>query len=150
MTFARLIAVLLSGAFLGGCASHDEGFTLPAGDAERGQAAFVKFRCFDCHEVYGVELPPAEEPDQVMVKLGGEVSREKSYSDLVTGIINPSHRLAAGYAAIAVADNGKSRMTVYNDVLTVAQLIDIVKFLQAHYQLRPYEPTTYTEYPLVP
>ena len=37
-------------------------------------------------------------------------------------------------------------MTVYNDVMTVSQLIDIVTFLQSHYELRPYEPTPYPDY----
>ncbi|MEX2308572.1 MAG: hypothetical protein WD738_13305 [Pirellulales bacterium] len=150
MIVTRFGAVLLSAACLAGCTSADEGFTLPAGDADRGQTAFVKFRCFDCHQVHGVDLPPAEEPGQVIVKLGGEVSREKTYADLVTGIINPSHRLAEDYAESAISDDGKSRMTVYNDVMNVAQLIDIVTFLQKHYELRPYEPTTYPEYPLMP
>jgi hypothetical protein len=136
--------------FLVGCASGDEGFTLPAGDAERGQAAFLTFRCYDCHHIPGVDLPPAEEPDQVLVQLGGEVERPKTYAELVTGIINPSHRLAKGYATNMVADDGKSRMTVYNDVMTVAQLIDIVTFLQKHYELRPYEPTPYSEYTYMP
>jgi hypothetical protein len=133
-----------------GCAFDSDGFTLPAGDAERGQAAFLKFRCYDCHHIPGVDLPPAEEPDQVLVRLGGEVERPKSYADLVTGIINPSHRLATGYAASMVAIDGKSRMTVYNDVMNVTQLTDIVTFLQEHYELRAYEPTSYPEYPLTP
>jgi hypothetical protein len=150
MHFARPATVFLFAACLYGCAPKNEGFTLPAGDAEQGQAAFVKFRCFDCHEVHGVDLPPAEEPNQVIVKLGGEVSREKSYEDLVTGIINPSHRLAAGYDETNVSLDGKSRMTVYNDVMTVRQLIDLVTFLQEHYELRPYEPTTYPDYPPAP
>jgi len=107
MSVTRIAAVLLSVSFLAGCAAEEDGFTLPAGDAERGEAAFVKFRCFDCHQVHGVDLPPAEQPDQVLVKLGGEVDREKSYADLVTGIINPSHRLAAGYdAALPTASHG--------------------------------------------
>jgi hypothetical protein len=149
MTVFRLVAVVLPIAYLAGCASQDGGFTLPAGDAERGQTAFVKFRCFDCHHVEGVTLPPGEEPNQVIVKLGGEVTRKKTYADLVTGIINPSHRLASGYDPSLVAKDGKSRMTVYNDVMTVAELIDIVTFLQEHYELRPYEPTTYPKYPLL-
>jgi hypothetical protein len=129
-----------------GCAAEDKEFTLPPGDAERGQAAFVKFRCFDCHVVDGVDLPPGEEPGQVMVKLGGKVERLREYGDLVTAIVNPSHRLAKGYTSSLVADDGKSRMTVYNDVMTVSQLIDIVTFLQAHYELRPFEPTPYPDY----
>ena len=150
MSISRFISIALPIACLAGCASKDGGFTLPAGDGERGQAAFVAFRCFDCHQVEGVSLPPSEEPNQVIVKLGGEVSREKSYADLVTGIINPSHRLATGYDPNLVAQDGKSRMTVYNDVMTVSQLIDIVTFLQQHYELRIHEPTSYPEYPLMP
>jgi hypothetical protein len=131
---------------LAGCASDNNEFTLPPGDAERGQAAFLKFRCYDCHRVHGVDLPPGEEPDQVMVELGGEVDTLGKYGDLVTAIVNPSHRLAKGYDASLVANEGKSRMTVYNDVMTVSQLVDIVAFLQAHYELRPYEPTPYPDY----
>ena len=55
--------------------AKEKEFSLPPGDAERGQAAFVQFRCFDCHLVNGVELPPGEEQDQVMVNLGGQVKR---------------------------------------------------------------------------
>lgn len=150
MWTARILAVLLPIASITGCAVNDEGFSLPTGDAERGHAAFIEFRCFDCHEVHQVDLPKSDKSDQVLVKLGGEVTREKSYADVVTGIINPSHRLAAGYAVSEVSENGRSRMTVYNDVMTVTQLIDIVTFLQEHYALRPYEPTTYPEYPLMP
>jgi hypothetical protein len=145
----RLIAAVLSIASCIGCASRDGGYTLPAGNAERGKEAFVRFRCFDCHGVEGVNLPPGEEPNQVIVKLGGEVTREKTYADLVTGIVNPSHRLATGYDPTLVARDGKSRMTVYNDVMTVTELIDLVTFLQERYELRPHEPTVYPEYPLL-
>jgi hypothetical protein len=96
--------------------------------------------------VNGVELPAGEESNQVVVELGGEVDRVRKYGDLVTAIVNPSHRLAQGYTPDLVAHDGKSRMTVYNDVMTVSQLVDIVTFLQAHYKLRPYEPTPYPNY----
>jgi hypothetical protein len=142
----RICALLGLAIFLTGCAADDAQFTLPKGDAERGREAFVKFRCFDCHLVHGVNLPPGEEPGQVMVELGGQVDRLRDYGDLVTAIINPSHRLAKGYSENMVANDGKSRMTVYNDVMTVSQLIDIVTFLKSHYELRPYEPTPYPDY----
>jgi hypothetical protein len=142
----RLCAKLLLVVCVAGCASDVNEFTLPPGDAERGQAAFIKFRCFDCHRVHGVDLPPGEEPDQVMVDLGGEVDRLRDYGDLVTAIVNPSHRLAQGYDPGLVADEGKSRMTVHNDVMTVSQLTNIVAFLQSHYELRPYEPTQYPDF----
>jgi hypothetical protein len=129
-----------------GCAPDGTEFKLPPGDAERGRAAFITFRCFDCHLVNGVDLPPGEEPGQVMVRLGGEVDRLRDFGDLVTAIVNPSHHLAKGYAPSFVVEDGKSRMTVYNDVMTVSQRIDIVTFLQSHYKLQPYEPTPYPDY----
>ena len=146
MGATRGLALLGLGAFLAGCSNAYEGFTLPPGDAARGKEAFVAFRCYDCHTVSGVELPAGEEPDRVIVELGGEVERVRTYDDLVTAIINPSHRLAQGYSPSLVAEEGKSRMTNYNDVMTVAQLIDIVTFLQGHYELRVPEPTPYPNY----
>jgi Cytochrome c len=140
----RLSMILI--VCLAGCASKEASFSLPKGDAERGQAAFIKFRCYDCHRVHGIDLPPGEEPNQVMVELGGKVEHRKDYGDLITAIINPSHRLAKGYTPSLVAHDGKSNMTVYNDVMTVSQLIDIVTFLQSHYELQPYEPTSYRNY----
>ena len=146
MSITRCLATLLPFAFLGGCAAQDEGFTLPSGDAERGREAFVALRCFECHDVHNVEFPPRVESDKALFKLGGEVTRVKTYGDLVTGIINPSHRLAEGFTPSESAEDGKSPMTAYNDVMTVAQLIDIVTFLQQHYELRPYEPTSFPTY----
>jgi hypothetical protein len=81
-----------------------------------------------------------------MVELGRLEDQPHEYSDLVMAIINPSHRLAKGYTPILVSTDGKSRMTVYNDVMTISQLTDIVAFLQAHYELRPYEQSQYPDY----
>jgi sulfur-oxidizing protein SoxX len=146
MATMRIVLTLGSIALIAGCASEDRGFTLPEGSAERGREAFVSFRCFDCHDVHNVELPERADSDEAIVKLGGEVTRAKRYGDLVTGIINPSHRLAAAYSPKESAGSEKSPMKVYNDVMTVAQLIDIVTFLHQPYELQPYEPTTYPIY----
>ena len=142
-----LTVVILCGAV--GCApgpKSSKGFTLPDGDSERGKEFFLSLRCYDCHSISGVDLPDAEEPDQVIVKLGGEVRRIKTYGELVTSVINPSHRLARGYSESLVAVEGESKMKNYNDVLTVSQLIDVVAFLQSHYDLESYEPTIYPYY----
>jgi hypothetical protein len=56
-----------------------------------------------------------------------------SYGQLVTAIVNPSHRLPIGHRRTGVSEDGESRMTAYNDVLTVTQLTDLVAFLQLHY-----------------
>jgi hypothetical protein len=148
LVVAAVLGVLV--AVLMGCSGGYEGFTLPPGDAARGQAAFVDFRCYDCHRVAGVDLPVSEEPNQVVVELGGKVDRVRTYDDLVTAIINPSHRLAQGYTPNLVAEEGKSRMTVYNEVMTVAQLTDLVTFLEEHYELRTPDPTKYPVYYHVP
>lgn len=150
MNVVRTIFVVVMLTCLAGCDTGPKsakGFTLPEGDAKLGQQAFVHFRCYDCHSVPGVDLPPSEQPDQVVVRLGGQVAKTKTYGELVTSIVNPSHRLAAGYAeSLVTTDEGQSRMTNYNEVMTVKQLIDLVAFLQSHYELRPYEPTNYPIY----
>ena len=64
------------------------------------------------------------------IALGGEVTRIQTYGELVTSIINPSHRLAEGYPVDTVSVDGKSRMRNYNDVMTVTELTDLVMFLQ--------------------
>jgi hypothetical protein len=146
MATLRVVLLLMPIAIVAGCASEDRGFTLPEGNTERGREAFVSSRCFDCHDVHNVELPERADSNKAIVKLGGEVTRAKRYGDLVTGIINPSHRIAAAYSLEESAKGGQSLMKVYNDVMTVTQLIDIVTFLHQHYELQPYEPTEYPIY----
>jgi len=53
----------------------------------------------------------------------------------VTSIINPSHKLARGYPIEQVTNNGQSKMPNYNGYMTVQELIDIVSFLQPHYDV---------------
>ena len=64
----------------------------------------------------------------------------------MTSIINSSRRLAKGYSDEYVQEEGLSKMAVYNDAMTVSQLVDLVKFLQSKYTLREYEPTVYVPY----
>jgi hypothetical protein len=73
------------------------------------------------------------------VELGGKVTRVKTYGELVTAIINPSHKLADGYPEDLVSEDGKSKMYVYNGFMTVQELTDIVMFLQPHYDVIPPE-----------
>ena len=53
----------------------------------------------------------------------------------MTAIINPTHELARGYAEEVVTENGESKMYIYNDHMTVQELIDIVMYLQPHYDV---------------
>ena len=150
MTNSRLAMVLVIIYFTGGCVPDPKSsqvFTLPDGDATHGEVLFTQFQCYECHSVSGVTTPASLKPEQSVVRLGGEVARIKTYGELVTSIINPSHRLASSYAAEMVTnEEGESQMRNYNDVMTVSELIDLVAFLQTHYSLRQYEPTTYDTY----
>jgi L-cysteine S-thiosulfotransferase len=122
------------------CSPSDQSsalISLPAGDVDRGQAAFVELQCTSCHEVNEVDLPPPERAGPVRITLGTRLTRVKSHGDLVTSVVNPSHRLIAGYRDERVSKNGESLMTNYNDVMTVTQLVDIVAFLEAHYDVQP-------------
>jgi mono/diheme cytochrome c family protein len=127
---------------LGGCDKErtmsERGFRLPDGNATAGRETFLYMHCNQCHTIEGEQLPPIAgfEP---FVELGGAVTRVKTYGELVTAIINPSHKLADGYAKDVVSDNGKSKMYVYNGFMTVQELTDIVMFLQPHYDVVPPE-----------
>jgi len=112
----------------------ERGFALPDGDAVAGRDAFLYMQCNQCHTIAGEDFPPVPgyEP---YVELGGPVSRVKTYGELVTGIINPSHKLAKGYAEEQISEGGESNMYIYNSYMTVQELTDLVMFLQPHYDV---------------
>jgi hypothetical protein len=98
--------------------------------------------------VEGIEPLPGD-PERELVELGGTVTRVKTYGQLVTSIINPSHRLASGYTPESVqTPDGESKMRNYNEVMTVDELIDLVAFLQSKYTIAPTDPTYYPNYPM--
>lgn len=131
---AGLVAALAL-AGVAGCEPQSRGFALPPGDAERGQAEFVALGCNGCHSVAGVDKLAAGGHPDIHVVLGGQVTRVKTYGDLVTSIINPSHRLSRGNDPTTMDEAGASRMRLYNDVMTVSQLIDLTAFLQSKYEV---------------
>lgn len=140
-----VVAVLLAACDIS-TGPGDE-FTLPEGDADRGRDAFVSLQCTTCHQIKDLQLPPPQAEGPVTIVLGGSVTRVRSYGELVTAIINPSHKLARGFPVDTVSEDGQSLMAVYNDVMTVSQLIDLVTFLQSRYEKieRPgYRYPTYT------
>lgn len=139
------LSVVLSGCDTGPKSSR--GFTLPDGDPALGKAAFIELRCHSCHQIAGIEQLTAEgEKPKISVKLGGKVTKIKTYGELVTSVINPSHRLAKGYPMGEIQQDGVSKMRNYNDVMTVRQLVDLVAFLQSEYELMVYDPTRYRSY----
>lgn len=134
-----LVATLVSGCLPGPKSS--EGFRLPDGDAKKGEQAFLDLKCNRCHTVEGVELPP---PRVFNLTLGGETTRVKTYGELVTSIINPSHVLSQQYKKQMV-DAKESPMLDLTKDMSVRQVIDLVAFLQPHYRL--VETSKYRTYP---
>jgi mono/diheme cytochrome c family protein len=145
------IALVLSICGLG-CVPNPKsgkGFSLPEGDVEKGAQVYRELQCNACHQISGIEQAVADGATEpaMSIALGGEVPRIETYGELVTSIINPSHKLAPGYAKDDVAVEGVSKMRNYNEVMTVQQLADLVTFLQSKYKLLEYEPTDYPVYP---
>ena len=145
--------MLLASLMLSACDQEmvaNRGFSLPEGDAENGQFVFVELRCIECHTLANTDLSERqwqfEGERDLSVLLGGESTRLQTYGDLVTSIINPSHRIAKGYAVDTVTDGEESKMLNYNDVLTVNELIDLVTFLKSKYKLKSVPLTTYPYY----
>lgn len=142
-----LIAVVLAAALIAGCDSGPKsgrGFRLPDGDVQKGREAFLALQCHSCHTVSGVELPEPASRAKINVVIGGEVAKIKTYGELVTAVINPSHDITAGFDVTKYGTGKTSPMPDYTQTMTARQLIDIVAFLQTNYvELRP-EPYYYT------
>jgi len=135
---AGLTFVVALLALASGCSRTPEsaaGFRLPDGDPIAGRQEFIYLQCHQCHTIPGENFTEIPGVDPPYVALGGNVTRVKTYGELVSAIINPSHELAKGHAKEAISENGVSRMNIYNDVMTVRQLTDLVVFLQPHYDV---------------
>ena len=134
-----LAAAALAAAALAACSPKaGAAFRLPDGDALRGRDAFLELRCNSCHDIVDRDDIPFRQ-GLVHVTLGGPTTSVKTYGELVTSIINPSHRITPRYPAEQVTVNGESLMAMayLNDVMTVRQLIDLVAFLETTYQVVP-------------
>lgn len=141
MKVRSVLALLLAALTLTQSACEPEavmaarGFRLPDGDPAAGREAFLYMQCHQCHSLKGEQLPIIPDQAPPYVELGGDVTQVRTYGQLVTSIINPSHKLAVGYAKEVVTEGGVSKMYNYNRFMTVQELIDIVMFLQPHYKV---------------
>lgn len=140
--FALIITVM--GCDLG--PDSPRGFSLPNGDIEKGKLVFMKYQCLSCHKLAGVEQTDVIDNPDLSIRLGGERTQIKTYAELVTSVINPSHKFVTGYPYSLIKDYDKSKMKVFNDVMTVTELVDLVSFLQPKYELIPYRRTNYQHY----
>jgi sulfur-oxidizing protein SoxX len=143
---AVVIIVLATLTACSGGKKSPLGFSLPEGDANAGKEAFVMLQCNACHSTPDVEQLEGALPGDITVSLGGNVTQIKTYANLVTSVINPSHRISKANPPQMVAVDDVSRMPNYNGLMTVEQLIDVVAYLQPHYTLRVYERMHYGNY----
>ena len=140
---SRTLPIALACVFLVGTGCEvgpqsGRGLRLPAGNLQAGEVAFAELGCGQCHSVKGTPSSSATEGAELDVVLGGEVTRVHSYGELVTAIVNPSHRIARRNQEEGAVVGGISRMELenFNDRMTVAQLIDLVTYLQSKYERR--------------
>lgn len=136
----KAISLLLLAGLVSGCTYYPTfGFPVEEGSIEDGQQAFIDLQCTRCHTVAGVDLPRPAGAPAPMLELGGETSYLRAYSELVTSIINPDHRIADEYRERmerrALLPLDSPMPAEYIDIMTVRQLIDIVAFLDSRYIL---------------
>ncbi len=135
-TILIFVALVLGAA---GCTpgpQSAEGFRLPDGNAANGEDIFRYIGCQTCHSLVAEAVDPGRDDRMV---LGGDITRVKTYGDLVTSIINPSHKISPAAPEAMKSDDGASLMEManLNDKLTVTELIDLVAFLQGQYNVVP-------------
>lgn len=130
------LGILLIATFIApGCNQQARGFALPVGDKTAGEKCFTDLVCNQCHSVADIEWIGIENED-INIPLGGEVTKVKTYGELLTSIINPSHRIDPKFSEFAI-NQERSPMKIYNEAMTVQQLVDIVEFLQTQYEIIP-------------
>jgi mono/diheme cytochrome c family protein len=136
----QILAALAGMLLVSGCA-YTPGFDFPIedGDIDDGRQAFLDHRCHQCHSIAGLTLPELAGASPAVLQLGGEIIAAKSYAELMTSIINPTHVISERYREQLQLDTlvpGESPMPMPQlDRMSVRQLIDIVAFLDSRYEL---------------
>lgn len=142
MKWLPLLLILVVVVSASGCEigpRSGQGLRLPNGDVVQGRKAFQRLGCSGCHSIAGEDAETTQPPGDVVVVLGGEVGHVETHGELVTSIVNPSHGFPPEYRREDVADKGRSKMTNFNEAMTVKELIDLTEYLQSKYTFSPYE-----------
>lgn len=151
MNKVLMIPVFIAMIIVVGCGygpKGSRGFTLPDGNVAMGEVKFVELGCNNCHATKTVKQLSGD--NELKVFLGGKTSRIQTYGELVTSVINPSHRLSRKLPEGTAPPDGGSPMPSLNDVMSVTDLIHIVAYLQSGYELRVSPRTSYPEYQYYP
>lgn len=104
-------------------------FTMPAGDAEAGKAAFEKMECYSCHKVPGADLPRERSSGGVGPDLVAAYTKLPA-GFLAESIINSHQYISGTIEKYRGLDKVSSKMGDYSSIMTVRELIDIVAFLK--------------------
>jgi len=97
-------------------------FTLPKGDPVKGRAVFVKYECYNCHEVRGENFPePFEENAPELSQMGPEHPLEF----FAESIINPNAVVPKAYQK----PDGTSPMRDFTEQMTLRELIDVSSYI---------------------
>jgi mono/diheme cytochrome c family protein len=103
-------------------------FALPGGDPVKGRQVFVDLECYKCHAIHGENFPAsggdAKNVGPELTGMGGQHPAEY----FAESILAPNAVILDGPGFIG--PDGKSIMPSYADSLSVAQLVDLVAFLQ--------------------
>lgn len=142
-----LVAAALSVVTLAACAPNTALMVrFPLGNVQRGREAFIALECHACHRVQDVQLTTEVAPASFNVALGGHTKRIETYGDIITAIVNPSHRLARSYRTeVGRGEPSPMAARFLNDVMTTQQLVDIAAFLHTEYDYIPPPPPPYWE-----
>ncbi len=101
---------------------------IPHGDALAGHQAFLDLRCNACHMVDADDAKRPVASPAVPVVLGG-IQAKQSKAQLVQSILAPSCEIVPGVPD--VSSGSLSRMGDYRSAMTVAQLLDLVEYIQS-------------------
>jgi hypothetical protein len=102
--------------------------TVPPGDARAGREIFVKLECYKCHEVKGERFPHAAKgPGEAGPNLTG-MGTHHPPAYFLEAILNPNAVIVTGPGH--TGPDGLSIMPDYRESLTVAELIDLVAYMQ--------------------
>jgi mono/diheme cytochrome c family protein len=100
-------------------------FRLPSGDARRGREVFARLACYRCHRLRGESYPGPSGAGPELTGIGGH--HPAGY--IAESILNPDAVIVEGPGYTGA--DGRSTMPEYRNVLSVADLLDLVAYLEA-------------------
>ena len=153
MKIYMMAPLILALGILLGCGFQEQqakGFSLPEGNIREGEEVYISMHCNECHSLPGMPQAVWDDIYTPSISLGDEMKETKTYGELVTSVINPSHRIAREHFSsgtiMSEDGNPESLMPTYNDIMTVDQLVDLISFLESKYEIAPYDWSHYKVY----